>query len=715
MAIEKNYDFLTQASGTMDEKIKNSLSSTSLAFQQTFLSKSMPDLQEIKSTKNSKSFSAADDVGSEYAPLPEIPPSTAGGGVLDSQIDLRTRRKSVGDLEDIKFFNSEGSAGDAMYGHEALFQPELHEGVDRLLIKKRSILNEFKIPNFSDQSTRRDIKSYYSPEQDDFSTRRDSNLKELTSLMVKKSPRKLTIAEEYQKFQLESKMQNDIKRAQSISNSTLQQKVDACQSNRDGFDSLDSARQQQQAELDSQQQQPIRKLGPADVDALINNRNPVAEESEFTLAEPLVGFSTSYEPEDKIPQYSNREQIEAAAGAADEPNEDEKENKSYYPIKMYVKQPKQKGRVGKGKGKEDSNASNSNKGSNKKSGAGSYAAIASKKSTTTAKGKQSNNNKNSFGKKPKRKIQSAGPSDKPNKENNKQKVGETRGEVKSALDETGPFCKCSDEEEEAEADAKHTLDYPIVRPVFNGNYVLNNGTGQPYYIPPQQMPGGGFYIPPHASQQQQNMVPFRGPLNGNIYFNGYANEPQNQQQQNPYQQYSAFNSSNFNMPSMSDSNNGRYDDCPMAQSYFNKFSSVKTYQSEYLQELKREPKPPVMPKLPVGLHNPSLEMMHTPIEAGFYTKTGQEFLPPVPAGHQQFAQPTKNEPIRSTKDYNGVTSPQNTSSGYSTDEGVVEQSRQPVKQKQRITKSFSQNSAEELQDEIIRVSLYQHIPFETFH
>ena len=153
----------------------------------------------------------------------------------------------------------------------------------------------------------------------------------------------------------------------------------------------------------------------------------------------------------------------------------------------------------------------------------------------------------------------------------------------------------------------------------------------------------------------------------------------------------------------------------MAQSYFNKFSSVKTYQSEYLQELKREPKPPVMPKLPVGLHNPSLEMMHTPIEAGFYTKTGQEFLPPVPAGHQQFAQPTKNEPIRSTKDYNGVTSPQNTSSGYSTDEGVVEQSRQPVKQKQRITKSFSQNSAEELQDEIIRVSLYQHIPFETFH
>ena len=708
MAIEKNYDFLTQASGTMDEKIKNSLSSTSLAFQQTFLSKSMPDLQEIKSTKNAKSFSAAEDGGTEYTPLPNIPPSTSGG-VLDAQSELRSRRKSVGDLEDIKFFNSEN--GDAMYGHEAQFQPELHEGVDRLLIKKRSILNEFSIPNFADRSTRKDIKDYYTQETDDVSIRRDSNLKELTSLMVKKSPRKLTIAEEYQKFQLESKMQNDIKRAQSISNSTLQQKVDACQSNRDGFDSLDSTRQQEQQAQLTAQQQPVRKLGPADVDALINNRNPVVEENEFTLAEPLVGFSTSYEPEDKIPQYSNREQKEAAVKKNDEAeaavgktnNEDDKENKSYYPIKMYVKQPKQKGKVGKGKGKEDS-STNNNKGANKKNGAGSYAAIANKKTTNTAKNKQPNN-KNLFGKKPKRKIQSAGAVEKP--KDNKQKVGETRGEVKSALDETGPFCKCSDEEEEAQADAKHTLDYPIVRPVFHGNYVLDNGSGQPYYIPPQQMPDGGFYIPPQAAQQQQNMAPFRGSVNGNIYFNGNVSEPQQQQQQNQYQQYSAF-SKNYNIPSMSDSNNGRYDDCPMAQSYFNKFSSVKTFQSEYLQELKREPKPPVMPKLPVGLHNPSLDMMHTPIEAGFYTTTGQEFLPPVPGqpghpGHQQVP-PAKVDPIRS-KDYNGVTSPQNTSSGYSTDEGVVEH-RQPVKQKQRITKSFSQNSAEELQDEIIRVRIF---------
>ena len=686
MIVEKNYDFLSHASGAIDEKIRNSLSSTSLAFQQTFLSKSMPDLQEIKSTKNSKSFSE----DNEYVALPEIAPSSSGG-VLDAQDDLRLRRKSVGDMEDIKFFNSE--YGDSpVYGHEAQYQPELHENVDRLLIKKRSILNEFTVPNLTDPSSRRDIKSYYQQEQDEFSTRRDSNLKELTSLMVKKSPRKLTIAEEYQKFQLESKMQNDIKRAQSISNSTLKEKIDACQSHRDGFDSLDSVRQENIVESSFPPQQPIKKLGPADVDALINNRNPVVTENnnEFIHSDPLVGvgFSKSYEPEDIIPQYSNREQTEGTQKEpiSEETTEQSEEKKSYYPIKMYVKQPKQKGKVDKKSSKEDNN---NNKG-NKKNGTGSYALIANKKSAVKSK----QHNKTSFGKKPKRKTQSAGPVEKQPKD--KQKVGETRGEVKSALEETGPFCKCSDEEEEVEADAKHTLDYPIVRPVFHGNYVLENESSeQPYYISPHPMQGGGFYIPPqHTTHQQQNMIPFRGPVNGNIYFNGGADEQQHYQQQ-----YPAFNKSNFNIPSMADSNSGRYEDCPKAQSYFNKFSSVKTFQSEYLQEIKNQPKPPVMPKLPVGLHNQSLEMMHTPVESGIYTSTGQEFLPPVP-GYQVI--PMKGD---RTMDYNRVISPQNTSSGYSTDEGVVDQ-RQPMNQKQRITKSFSQNSAEEIQDEIIRVSYY---------
>ena len=718
MAGEKNYDFFSQAS-SIDDKIKNSLSSTSLAFQQTFLSKSMPDLGEITIGKNGKSFSE-DPYGENrnYSGFPEIPQSTSNG-VLDAQSDMRLRRKSVGDMEEIKFFNSEaGGVGDPMYGHEAQFQPEIHEGVDRLLIKKRSILNEFNIPNVSkDAASRRDIKSYYQ-EPDDVSNYRDSNLKELTSLMVKKSPRKLTIAEEYQKFQLESKMQNDIKRAQSIVNSTLEEKINACQTNRDGFDSLDSSRRDKIAQQQHQQEAQLKRLGPADVDALINNRRPLEEiKNELSPQSPLVGFSESYEPEDEIPKYSNRDEKNKNEKIPSAPIETEEEQpsgekKSYYPIKMYVKQPKQKV-----KGTKKSNAENNNnsvvKGNSTKTG--SYADMANKKSAgSISKNKQNNNNK--FGKKQKRKVQSAGPTDKPknNKNNNKQKVGDTRGEVKSALEETGPFCKCSDEEEEqdAPADAKHTLDYPIVRPVFNGNYVLENdnvGNDQPYYLPPQAMPGGGFYIPPQAAlQQNPDIAPFRGSVNGNIYFNGGNDgqqyQPQYQHQQNGgfmMQQQQQQQNYNFQQQQQQDPNQGRYGDCPMAQNYFNRFSQPKTFHSEYLQEMKSQPRPPAMPKLPVGLHNPSLEMMHTPVESGIYTTTGQEFLPPV-SNYQ-----APQEMTAGNQNYNGISSPQNTSSGYSTDEGnnpVVDQRPPVIKQKQRISKSFSQNSAEELQDEIIRVS-----------
>ena len=140
-------DFYSQAS-SIDDKIKNSLSSTSLAFQQTFLSKSMPDLQAIKAPMN-KPIGGIEDGDIN---LPDITPAT--GGIIDAQPPMElNRRKSYGDLNDIKFFNSESQSGDQSYGHQAEFQPELQEGVDRLLIKKRSILNEIQVPQF-DKSTR---------------------------------------------------------------------------------------------------------------------------------------------------------------------------------------------------------------------------------------------------------------------------------------------------------------------------------------------------------------------------------------------------------------------------------------------------------------------------------------------------------------------------------------------------------------------------------
>ncbi|XP_066929787.1 uncharacterized protein [Clytia hemisphaerica] len=689
-------DFYSNVS-SIDDKIKNSLSSTSLAFQQTFLSKSMPDLQAIKAPLN-KPIGGVDD---GEINLPDIAPATAG--VMDSQppIALNTRRKSYGDLNDIKFFNSESSAGDPSYGHQAQFQPELQEGVDRLLIKKRSILNEIQVPQYH-KGSRKDIQDFYNQEENEFESKRNSNLKELTSLMVKKSPRKLTIAEEYQKLQLESKMQDDIRRAQSIFNSTHKERIDACQTNRDGMDSLDSARKIPEPSQPVEESKPE----PIDVDALINNRGPVSrnieEENNKLLellkndrqAEPepsIVGFTKTYEPEEQIPQYSNRDLQQLGESPVASPvAREEKENgdgKPYYPIKMYVKQPKQKDKVGK---------RSDNKG-NKKAGAGggSYADLANRKSTK----KQPVTNKT---KKTKRKVQSAGGQAKPKEgHNNKSKVGEARGEVKSALESTGPFCKCSDEEDggaEEPIDAKHTLDYPIVRPVFNGNYIFGGAAEEPqYYQPPggpqatfmapQALPSGGFYIPQQTQYAPQDMAPSRGNVNGNLYFAG-SNDP--------YQQQPAPYNANFDTPSMSDKNNNRYDDCPMAQNYFNKFAAVQTFQSEYLNEIKNQPKPPVMPKLPVGLHNPSIDMMHTPIESGIYTTKGQEFLPPVP-GHQI---PIKQERFSASNEYTRMSSPQNTSSGYSTDEGYGE--RQPVKPKQRITKSFSQNSAEELQDEIIR-------------
>jgi hypothetical protein len=565
MSEEKNYDFLH----SIDDKIQNSLSSTSLAFQQTFLSKSMPDLQAIKPVKNK----SVDEDGEIL--LPEI--ASTSNGVIDAQ-SLMNRRKSFGDINDIKFFDSE-------YGHEAKFQPELHQGVNRLMIKKRSILNEIVIPQHADNSSRK-TESYYQQEND-VSNKRNSNLKELTDLMAKKSPRKLTIAEEYQKFQIETKMQKDIQRAQSISNSTLQEKLDACQSHREGLDVFDSFRANNS---NAQPSAPTYVTSESNVDSRRNlqeendrllqslkeGRNN--NEPAISAAKPIItGFTKSYEPEDHVPQYSNREEIEkekekqTKANKQTESNkEKEKDQNSYYPIKLYVKQPKQKDRLGK----------KNNPANNKNKNKGSYAVLANKRSVakkqtssrnTTAKQNPATN------KKSKRKVQSAGVE---GKVNAKPKMGETRNEVRSAMESTGPFCKCSDEEdEEYIADAKHSLDYPIMKPVlYNGNLIFNGGLPQDAEgrIPPQQQyyPGmfpNGYFMPPQAFQQQ-DMIPSRSAINGNLYY------------QNDENGSTTFNKG-YKMPSMSDSNNGRYGDCPLAQNYFNKFANVKSFQSEYLREI----------------------------------------------------------------------------------------------------------------------------------